>query len=322
MESSGQAPLAAAMRADVGAFDGNVSEPRGTLRVDPVQAARVAILGVPDFAIHDQARAWWGAEIGEAVTNAVLEGCRALGDIAPALALPQEGKAHEEDRVTMLLAELLRQRVLKLRWKVSSQEPGGYTEKDPSTGRGGIGEVDLKIQTGSTHVAVGEAVISHGFDAADLRRHFKKLFGYTAAGTPVMFLLIWNYGPAPASVWARYLQDIASKESPCDHELRSWVVPGVGPSSHVWHAVSEHAHPDSGTCRVAHILVDLHQVARRQAAATARAGIEAAKTAPKKKPAKTAPKKKAAKTAPKKKPAKTAPKKKPAKTALKKKAVK
>lgn len=269
LESSGQSSLAAGLRADTGAASGTEPEPRGTALVDDVEAARMAILRVPEFGMHDQAKAWWGSEVGSSVTRAVLEGCRALSDIAPALAAPEDAVAHEEDRITKLLAELLRQRLLKLCWQVSSQEHGGYTAKDPSGGRGGIGEIDLEVRAGTAHVAVGEAVIANGFDHGDLTKHFRKLFGYTPDGTPMAFLLIWSYGPDPRSVWDRYLREVATRDAPVGHEFQSWSVPAEGPTSHVWHAVSEHAHPVSGASRIAHVLVDLQHTVRRKAAAAA-----------------------------------------------------
>jgi hypothetical protein len=270
LESSGQPFLAAALRVDTGAEGGEMAVPHGTGQPDRVEAARLAILRIPEFAMHEQALAWWDKELADAVVDAVLDACRALTDIAPALAVPKESEAHEEDRVTKLLAELLRQRLLKLHWQVSSQEHGGYTDKDPSSGRGGIGELDLEIRAGSAHVAVGEAVIARQFERGDLTRHVRKLFGYAPSGTPVVFLLIWSYATDPGSVWKRYHEDVAAKEAPAGREFRSWVAPPEGPTSHVWHAVSEHAHPDSGTCRVGHMLVDLQQTARKSAAVAAR----------------------------------------------------
>lgn len=230
---------------------------------NPVEAAREAILRVPEFGIPDQGQAWWGKDVREAVTDAAVDTCQALADTAPALAQPKDGVPHEEDRITKLLAELLRQRVLKLRWHVSSQEHGGYTDKDSSTGRGGIGELDLEIRAGSAHVAVGEAVLVSNFDATKLKEHFRKIFSYAPPGVPIMLFLIWSYGPNPAHIWKKFCTEIAEPQAPDGFKFLQWISPDRGPESGVWHRVSEHSHPDSGTCRIAHVLVDLRQASRR-----------------------------------------------------------
>jgi len=166
--------------------------------------------------------------------------------------------------VTDLLAALLRQRVLKLGWQVNLREPGGFTAKDPALGRGGRGEVDLAIRSRSAHVAVGEAIlVRSGFDCSKLKEHFQRLFGYAPAGVPIMLFLIWSYGSDPASVWKRYCKEVAETEAPVAHEFRKWILPSTGPNSDVWYAMSEHAHPNSVSCRIAHVLVDLRQESRR-----------------------------------------------------------
>jgi len=263
LESSGQKSLAAALRADLGATQESPTVPQGTDRSNPVEAVRQAILRVPEFPMQDQGQAWWGKDIRDAVTAAAVDTCRALADIAPALAQPKNGDPHEEDRVTKLLAELLRQRVLKLRWQVSSQEHGGYTARDPSTGRGGIGEIDLEIRAGAAHVAVGEAYLALCFDSTKLKEHFWRLFKYAPAGVPIMLFLIWSYGPDPEKIWKRYCGEIAETGAPAEHEFRRWISPSAGPISDVWHAVSEYAHPGSVICRIAHVLVDLRHETRR-----------------------------------------------------------
>jgi hypothetical protein len=271
LESSGQKSLAAALRADLGAFHELPTGPQGTDRLNPVEAARNAILGVPELPMQDQGQAWWGMEIGEAVTITVVDTCTALAGIAPALAQPSNGAPPEEDRVTDLLAALLRQRVLKLGWQVNLREPGGFTAKDPALGRGGRGEVDLAIRSRSAYVAVGEAIlVRSGFDCSKLKEHFQRLFGYAPAGVPIMLFLIWSYGSDPASVWKRYCKEVAETEAPVAHEFRKWILPSTGPNSDVWYAMSEHAHPNSVSCRIAHVLVDLRQESRRCIGASSR----------------------------------------------------
>jgi len=263
LEASGQKALAAGLRTDVGAQDKPSTRTQGIDYANPVEAAREAILRVPEFGIPDQGQAWWGKDVREAVTDAAVDTCQALADTAPALAQPKDGVPHEEDRITKLLAELLRQRVLKLRWHVSSQEHGGYTDKDSSTGRGGIGELDLEIRAGSAHVAVGEAVLVSNFDATKLKEHFRKIFSYAPPGVPIMLFLIWSYGPNPAHIWKKFCTEIAEPQAPDGFKFLQWISPDRGPESGVWHRVSEHSHPDSGTCRIAHVLVDLRQASRR-----------------------------------------------------------
>src|SRR5690606_7120723 len=105
------------------------SSSSGVTHADPVEAARRAILEIQRFGMVDQAKAWWSSELNVGIESAILDACYALSDIAPALARPK-GKSIEEDRVTKLLVELLRQALRKLGWQVSSQEHGGFTIKD------------------------------------------------------------------------------------------------------------------------------------------------------------------------------------------------
>jgi tetratricopeptide (TPR) repeat protein len=239
LEVSGQKALAASLRAEVGSPD---ETPARTQRIEysnPVEAAREAIRRVPEFGIPDQGQAWWGKDVREAVTDAAVATCQALADIAPALAQPPNGAPPEEDRVTKLLAELLRQRFLKLCWNVASQQHGGYTEKDPAKGRGGIGERDLEILAGSAHVAVGEAVLVLNFDTAKLAEHFRRLFKYAPAGVPIMLFLIWSYAPDPAKIWGKFCTQIAETQAPDKFKFLQWMSPDRGPESGVWHRVSE-----------------------------------------------------------------------------------
>jgi hypothetical protein len=270
LESAGQPELAAVLRADTGGTTDIAAESLGNTYADEVEATRLAILRVVQFSMTDQAKAWWGRDLALGIEETILDACCALTDIAPVLAR-RNGRPPEEDRITKLLVELLRQRLHKLGWQVSSQEHGGYTAKNPTEGKGGIGERDLEIRVGSAHVVVGEALISEGFDANNFTVHLGKLFGYAPAGIPVVALLIWSFGSDPNATWNRYVEEIVKERAPAGHGFVSWIVPATGPISHVWHAISEHAHPDSGKCRVIHVLADFEQNSSKLAAKSARA---------------------------------------------------
>ncbi len=263
LESSGQPTLAEALRTELNAPTVPEYLPEGVRSFDHVAAMKQALSDLSRLTMHDQARAWWGTELCEGLVMTLVNACGALVHVAPALAQPISGAPHEEDRVTALLAALLQQHVEKLGWHVHSQRHAGYTGKPPETGRGGIGEVDLEILAGSHHVAVGEAVTVKSFDGSVLREHFSRMFGYSSAGTPMMFFLIWSYTPSPLELWKRYLGHVPQAGSPPANSFQRWITESKGPTSDVWWATSEHAHPASSTCRVTHVLVDLHHHARR-----------------------------------------------------------
>jgi hypothetical protein len=268
LESSGQPSLAAALRADLGAAP-RVT-PIGVTAVDAAAAARAVIQQMPALAPSEQARAWWGLELPDAVVGGVVAVCKSLGALAPALAQPTNGAPHEEDRITWLFAELLRQRFLKLEWHVTTQDPGGYTDKDPASGRGGIGKVDLRICRSETVIGVAEAVLLRSFDRAALEEHYQRLFGYAAAGVPAMVVLIWCYAREPGPIWKQYMEEVVPGAAPAAHRLLPGRMSPVGPDSGVWWTATEHEHPDTGRCRVCHVLVDLSNAAMRVAARDAR----------------------------------------------------
>jgi hypothetical protein len=276
-ESTGQAALGAALLGSLGLVSKEpVQQPLGMSLPNSAHAARQTILELASLSVADQALAWWGKDVGEGLTQAVVEVCMALAGIAPALALPTTGPGkdgtHEEDRVTKLVAELLRQQLAKLGWHVSSQEHGSYTDKDPSTGRGGIAKRDLEVKAGSRHVVVGEAVLTQTFQFGYIKKHYQELFGYGPAGTQALIHMIWSYSEDPRDLWKRYLEEIVVKHAPMRFGFSRWLAPPAGPTSQVWHAVSEHAHPDAGKCRVVHVLVDLKQQSARVVSAAARRG--------------------------------------------------
>lgn len=276
MAVSGQAALAHEMRMEMRAPNSPPDRAPGTHDPDPLAALRSAMQTVAELPIHDQGRVWWGMELGEALERALIHTCAALAHMAPALARPTDGGAHEEDRVTGLLAGLLQQRVLKLGWQVTSQERGGYTAKEASSGRGGIGEVDLRIHRESVSIAVGEAVLLQRYDAPSLTEHLQRLFGYGVAGVPFLVHLVWCYAPNPSEIWDRYRAEIVPA-APHGFELQRWLPRDQHLSSGVWHAVSEHAHRDSHRCLVGHFMVDLLQDSQRRVAAEARPRRRASK---------------------------------------------
>jgi len=273
-ERRDQPALGQALLADLGlAHQEPAAPPAGTERLDSTRAAYQTILELPRLTPVEQGKIWWGKPLPEGLTDAVVEVCMALAGIAPALAVPTKGSSgtriHEEDRVTKLIAELLRQQLARLGWSVHSQEHGGYTAKDPSEGRAGIGEIDLEVRSGSDRIIVGEAVLVQSFKSAYIKKHYQKLFGYAPSGT-LLVAMIWSYSQNPGDVWQRYLREIVEKEAPPQFEFLGWLLPETGPFSDVWHAVSEHSHPVTGKCRVVHTLADLQQHAQRSVGASAR----------------------------------------------------
>lgn len=272
LESQGQPELAAAMRADFGSTAIGANGPATVEREDQVQVVHSALLTLRQLDMIDQVRAWWGlqADIGERMSKDIAEACRSLADMAPALAIPKNWSQPEEDRITKLLVELLRHRLERLGWAVAFQEHGGYTAKDPSTGRGGIGEIDLRISKGTSQVVVGEAILVDSFQKQAMGEHLGRLMGYAASGNPGSVYLIWSYAAKPKQLWERYLSDVAEVGLPQDYRFVRWDDKEMQPTSDVWFARSLHMHPVSGTCSIAHIMVDLRQAARRTVSAEAR----------------------------------------------------
>jgi hypothetical protein len=271
LEDSGQPWMAKDLRADSGVTDTPLSGPRQIDRLNNrVEAARQAISFIPDFEMSDQAFAWWGDQLADAVTSVVVDACMPLVELTPGLA--RRRKHPHEDAVTDLLVELLRQRLSALRWHVLSQGRLGPTDKDPAAGSGGRGKCDLEIKAKSAHVAVGEAIRLCGFEAKKLEEHYQRLFGYSSAGVPIIFHLMWSFAPNPAKLWKRYRSEIAENKTPAGYEFEDWHQLGKGPESSVWHDISKHRHPKASHCLVAHVLVDLGRSTRQHDRVDSRQG--------------------------------------------------
>jgi hypothetical protein len=266
---SGQPRLAKALEEEVGSLRALKQPATGAAafsEANPVEVIRSSLQTLQEVSVRDQARAWWGKEIEDGVLAAFVDGCRRLAGMAEVLASPAssaDGRVRkvEENRITRLLLQLLRQRLLKLGWEVHGQAEGGFTSRDPGSGRGGVAERDLEVVRGGEDIAIAEALIFTNSEWAKLQEHYRRLFSEVRPGTPLLVLLIWCYHEDPAEVWRRHRQEVMPlgprfQEGPIDDTV----------TTGVWSAVTKHHDPATGRIQVvAHLLVDLRQQAARTA---------------------------------------------------------
>ena len=165
-----------------------------------------------------------------------------------------------EDDITDLLRELLIARVDFLEWSVSDQSRGGFT------GGPRAGERDLVLTRGANTIAVIEAVVFRPRTAwTRIREHFVKLFGYSTC--PSLFLVIYAHRDDLASTVER-LKELARDGAPRGFvfaKCRDLQHEDSGPAGFVAYFTAE-----SGEVRVVFLLLDMAQVAQREAASTAR----------------------------------------------------
>lgn len=162
--------------------------------------------------------------VGQPTSKAKLAALKSL--LEPYLELEREQVWSEDGKrnigsVVMLpgspaLTELLRfilgQRVERLGWNVSTQQPGGFTAANSRTDRGGIGERDLLVKRGENRVlTIAEALTLRGADANHILRHLDKLLGYIPGGFRLGFLISWGYSRDIDTTWGTYRDIIADR---------------------------------------------------------------------------------------------------------------
>jgi hypothetical protein len=179
-----------------------------------------------------------------------------------------------EDDLTAFIQHLLAGRVHFLNWTVGDQSRGGFTL------RGNPGERDLRIEWGSTTLAVVEAVVydqplTHDVMKADLESHFQKLLGY--GNQQIFFHLTYAYEETRGLM--PFLEKCAEIASPAGFTYK-----GREPIPHSDSRppgfVARYA-ANFGEVKVVFLVLDLGQ--KRQRAAAITAAKTKTRKAPKKK---------------------------------------
>ena len=215
-----------------------------------------------------QARVWGKSPhrpLQLVIADEIIDLCGQLPDLVRSLARPAN-KEPGEDRVTEILVRLARQRFHRLGWTVHFQDPGGYTGKDPGTGRGGVGELDVRIVAGDRTISIAEAVRVWPTSENDMREHFEKLFGYAREDTPVLFMLLWSFADDASTMIDVHRRAIATPPVKFARGRSRLNELQGGDGVQVLDA-DEH----EGGHLVVHLLVDFKEAARRNVAKTARA---------------------------------------------------
>jgi hypothetical protein len=145
------------------------------LRMDPEEQA--IVLGPPASTLKD----YLTEQVSQAATSLIK-----LVSVMRAVVL-----SDCEDDLNAILGELLLSRMNFLKWTTSDQSKGGHS------GSGNPGERDLVIRNDASELCIIEAVICEDpitwqRTMDNLRKHFKKLFGYGTSR--ILFNVIYAYG--------------------------------------------------------------------------------------------------------------------------------
>lgn len=260
-------------------LDRKLAPPQPAINVSRCESIRSALLELPTLVTEEQVRAWGDgqADTEQFLIREVFLVCQGIQQFAPNLVEPP-GDVAEEDRLTELLRFILGQRVERLGWNVSTQQPGGFTATNSRTGRGGIGERDLLVKRGENRVlTIAEALTLRGADANHILRHLDKLLGYIPGGFRLGFLISWGYSRDIDTTWGTYRDIIADRGRSTHLKFpitRMGEVAELVMAEYLQGLRAFYAEHQGGVgmdkTRVIHVCVDMINERERQAAAAAR----------------------------------------------------
>jgi tetratricopeptide (TPR) repeat protein len=264
----------AAARAHIATGAPYLSVPEVSLNEDLLKNVSSAISRLRSMSPIDQAKALQ-PESG-ALEDLLIDHVRAAaGSVVALVPMMKDVRIDScEDDLTAFIQHLLAGRVHFLNWTVGDQSRGGFTL------RGNPGERDLRIEWGSTTLAVVEAVVydqplTHDVMKADLESHFQKLLGY--GNQQIFFHLTYAYEETRGLM--PFLEKCAEIASPAGFTYK-----GREPIPHSDSRppgfVARYA-ANFGEVKVVFLVLDLGQ--KRQRAAAITAAKTKTRKAPKKK---------------------------------------
>ena len=151
-----------------------------------VEATRQAVLRLKDMTPLQQAQVLkpWKEPFEELMREFVEAATESVGNLIPAMR--NLNPDSQEDDITAVVKELLGGHLHFLKWHVSDHSREGFSSK------GNSGKPDLVVRSGTSTLSVIEALVCRdAIRNTDLRKHFLKLFGYSA-GT-ICFLVTYTF---------------------------------------------------------------------------------------------------------------------------------
>jgi hypothetical protein len=180
------------------------------VEVHRLRDVAAALLNFMKMDPHDQAAVLHGP--GATLENYLTDQIRCAASSLIRLVSVMKGAvlSDHEDDLNTVLGELLLSRLQLQGWDVPDQSRGGHS------GSGNPGERDLLVKCGTVELCCIEALICEDpitwqREQTNLRKHFQKLFGYTASR--VLYHVSYAFGLQLDAVIAT-LKELAASEAP------------------------------------------------------------------------------------------------------------
>ena len=151
-----------------------------------VEATRQAVFRLREMAPLQQAQVLkpWKEPFEELMREFVVAATESVGNLVPAMR--NLNLDSQEDDITAVVRELLGGHLQFLKWHVSDHSREGFSSK------GNSGKPDLVVRSGTSALSVIEALVCRdAIRDSELRKHFLKLFGYSASS--ICFLVTYTF---------------------------------------------------------------------------------------------------------------------------------